>query len=338
MNLHRKRRGTLASCLVTLAVLAGMNAGAQVITLDRPPEGEFIVDHAGLIAASDADHIRTVSARLLADDEVPLIVVTINAMCDHGAPDLRIETFATLLFDQWGIGHEDRNLGVLLLVSKQDRASRIALGADWERNADRTAQRIMNEDIIPRFKRGQFSQGIRAGVDALDALVRPREADPTAAPVAAPNVASKQAPVPQATPPRQVPAQQAPMQRTYPARNTNIRVAHSTRHSSGGFPVGGGFVLVIVIGLAVTLLRRATGYTGGGRRGTGLLDWDGPFTGISHGGRSGSHFTGGFRNRSFGGGLGGHRGGSSFGGGIGGGRSSSFGGGSTRGGGATGKW
>ncbi len=83
-----------------------------------------------------------------------------------------IERFAADLFDHWGIGFPDYNYGILLLIAKEDRKARIELGADWSREHDQVCQRIMDEIIIPRFKRGDFSGGIRQGVESLDNLAR----------------------------------------------------------------------------------------------------------------------------------------------------------------------
>ena len=70
----------------------------------------------------------------MTDKAIPIIIVTIESMAKHGGAGMRIETFATLLFNQWQIGHaklgdQDWNTGILLLVSKGDRKARIELGA-----------------------------------------------------------------------------------------------------------------------------------------------------------------------------------------------------------------
>jgi len=158
-------------------VLAVAPAGAQVIELEPPEEGQFVLDLAEMVRAEDEAAIRERCAALLSDTAIPLIVVTVRAMSAHGAPNLRIETFATLLFDQWGIGHEEVggrsfNRGILLLVSEQDRRARIELGADWGREHDEIAQRIMDDHIITHFRQGDFSGGIRAGVKELDNMAR----------------------------------------------------------------------------------------------------------------------------------------------------------------------
>jgi len=158
------------------------------IALERPGDREFVLDKANMISDADEQRIKQLADRLLTDKAAPIIVVTIESMSQHGGAGLRIETFARLLFDQWGIGPEKLgdtqwNYGILLLVSKQDRKARIELGAGWKREKDAVAQKIMDDMIIPRFKSGDFSGGIVAGVEGLDKMARdlelPRRPRPT---------------------------------------------------------------------------------------------------------------------------------------------------------------
>jgi len=158
----------------------GAEAGGQLdgrISISQPGPREFILDEARLIDSADAAEIRKVCDKLLTDRATPIVVVTINSMADHGGAGMRIETFARLLFDQWGIGHAKLgdntwNTGILLLVSKGDRKARIELGAGWRREQDAHCQQIMEEVIVPRFKQGEFSSGILLGVKALDEMAR----------------------------------------------------------------------------------------------------------------------------------------------------------------------
>ncbi len=155
-------------------------ASALEIRLDPPGDREFVRDLAGMLDADATDHIRKLCDGLLSDKATPIIVVTIDSMAKHGGEGMRIETFATLLFNQWQIGHEklgeqDWNTGILLLVSKEDRKARIELGGGWGRREDALCRQIMDEQIIFHFKQGQFSAGIVAGVDALDKMARKLE-------------------------------------------------------------------------------------------------------------------------------------------------------------------
>lgn len=149
----------------------------DLISLPRPGEREFVSDQAHLISAADKAKIQELGNRLLTDRATPIIVVTIDSMSAFGGGGLRIETFARLLFDQWQIGHAELqgkpwNTGILLLVSKHDRKARIELGAGWRHDEDAQTQRIMNDLMIPKFRQGDYSAGILAGVEALDKMAR----------------------------------------------------------------------------------------------------------------------------------------------------------------------
>ncbi len=153
-------------------------ASAQVIQLPRPGERDFVVDKADLITPEHEQQIKQVCDKLLTDTASPLIVVTIESMATYLGPNRQLpwETFARVLFDEWGIGHlttgNPPNSGILLLVSRDDRKARIELGTGWSIDRDAATQHIMQNVIVPHFKRGDFSQGILAGVTELDRMAR----------------------------------------------------------------------------------------------------------------------------------------------------------------------
>lgn len=169
-------------CLLYTASAAGIAEGAVaegLIDLNRPGPREFVLDKANLLDPATKTKIQQECDKLLTDKATPIIVVTIPSMAEYGGAKLRIETFARLLFDQWQIGiaklgkeQQDWNTGILLLVSVGDRKARIELGAGWRRDNDQMCQQIMNEHIVPAFKRGDYAGGITAGVTALDAMAR----------------------------------------------------------------------------------------------------------------------------------------------------------------------
>lgn len=161
-------------------LFSAVPASALELTVDRPGDREFVRDLANMIDPADEDRIQQICDKLLTDKATPIIVVTIESMAKHGGNDLRIETFATLLFDQWQVGlkklgNQEWNTGILLLVSRDDRKARIELGAGWGRTEDALCQQIMDGHIIPQFKQGQFSAGITVGVEALDKMGRKLE-------------------------------------------------------------------------------------------------------------------------------------------------------------------
>ncbi len=83
-----------------------------------------------------------------------------------------VEQYAIRVFDEWRLGRKGVNDGVLLLVAKNDRRLRIEVGRGLEGAIpDAYAKRIIDEEITPRFKQGDFHGGIAAGVDRIARLV-----------------------------------------------------------------------------------------------------------------------------------------------------------------------
>lgn len=160
-----------------LFVLAGLLViphplAAQVRYPPQPGPREFILDEAGLINEGDQEQLRAVCDKLLTEERVPIIIVTIKSLANYGARGLTIDAYARSLFDTWGIGLGEYNYGILLLISQEDRKARIEMGESWAHARDADAQRIMDGIIIPNFKAGNFSSGILEGVRALDNLAR----------------------------------------------------------------------------------------------------------------------------------------------------------------------
>lgn len=83
-----------------------------------------------------------------------------------------VEQYAIRVFDQWKLGRKGVDDGVLLLVAKNDRKLRIEVGYGLEGAIpDAIARRVVDEDIVPLFKQGNFYGGISAGADRVSKLI-----------------------------------------------------------------------------------------------------------------------------------------------------------------------
>lgn len=79
-----------------------------------------------------------------------------------------IDDFAVKLFAQWGIGEKGKDNGVLLLAAIDDHKMRIEVGYGLEGVLnDAKCGRIQDDYIVPRFKEGNYAQGLLDGADAL---------------------------------------------------------------------------------------------------------------------------------------------------------------------------
>lgn len=162
----------VAAALAAAAWVVAVPVARGVTFPDKPPEEHFYVDEAGIIGEAEASEIDRIAGDLMLEQEIPILVVTISSLTDHGAAGYTIERYAYELFNHWGIGSRQRNYGMLLLVSTGDRRARIELGASWGHAYDAQAQQVMDTLILPPFRRGDYAEGILAGVRGLDAMAR----------------------------------------------------------------------------------------------------------------------------------------------------------------------
>ena len=171
--MHSRNQLNLVSSTTLIVFLMLFFSNSFAVNFpDKPPETDYFVDTAHLISAEDRKSINTIASKLLSEEDIPIFVVTISSLSSYEASSHTIESYATALFNEWGIGSPERNYGILLLISKGDRKARIELGADWGHKHDRAAQDIMDNLIIKQFKSRNFSLGILDGVRGLDAMAR----------------------------------------------------------------------------------------------------------------------------------------------------------------------
>lgn len=84
-----------------------------------------------------------------------------------------IEQYAIRVAEAWKLGRPKQDDGVLLLVSKNDRALRIEVGQGLEGAIpDAVAKRLIEEVILPKFRQDDFAGGIEDGVERILGLIR----------------------------------------------------------------------------------------------------------------------------------------------------------------------
>jgi uncharacterized protein len=127
------------------------------------PQTPFVSDLADLIDAETESGITRELRTLKQERGTEMAVVTIDSRATYGG-DTSLEAFSTGLFNDWGIGDADRNDGILFLVSRDDRETRIELGAGYAPIYDDRMKAVIDNTIMPHFRQGDFAAGIDAGV------------------------------------------------------------------------------------------------------------------------------------------------------------------------------
>jgi uncharacterized protein len=83
-----------------------------------------------------------------------------------------IEQYSIRVAEAWKIGRRKIDDGALLVVAKDDHKLRIEVGYGLEgAMTDVTARRIIDEVIVPQFRRGDFDGGIAAGITRMIGVI-----------------------------------------------------------------------------------------------------------------------------------------------------------------------
>lgn len=128
---------------------------------------DYVNDFAKVLRPADRDNIEAIFKRLEYETGIEAVAVTIDSIADYGTPDNNIESFATHLFNNWGIGHKKSNDGVLFLISVRDRKVRIELGGSYGHRYDDRMKSIIDDVVLPKFKADELSQGTFLGARAI---------------------------------------------------------------------------------------------------------------------------------------------------------------------------
>ena len=146
-----------------VVLLALLLTGAAHAEVTVPQLTQRVTD---LTATLDAPQTQTLESRLAAFEakkgaQLAVLIVPTTQ------PET-IEQYGIRVVEAWKLGRKGVDDGALLLVAKDDRALRIEVGYGLEGVLnDATAHRIVDEIIVPRFKRGEFYPGIETGLAAM---------------------------------------------------------------------------------------------------------------------------------------------------------------------------
>ena len=245
--------------LITFLVLA---TAPSLAAPSFPPLTGRVMDNANILSDATEFALTSKLAALEAKTSRQLVVVTLPSLQGY-----EISDYGYQLGRAWGIGQAKLNNGVIFIIAPKEHKARIEVGYGLEPIlTDALSEVILQTDVLPKFRTGDYDGGAEAGVDAL---VQQLSLDPSAAEAKAAAAEQQMA---------------------------------DDQNQGGGFPA---LLIVLFIFFAIFRVFGAWGFLpflfmGGGRRYGG--SWGGGFGGggFGGGGFGGGGFGGG--GGSFGGG------------------------------------
>ena len=173
---HGNGRGITASrprlfswCWLLLFTIALSGAPAMAAEVMPAAPARYFNDYAKVVSAQAADQM---NRQLEAFEKESSCQVVVAVFVKMESPS-SIEDYVHRMFEAWKIGQQGKNNGVLLAVFVNDRTLRIEVGYGLEGPLpDALGRRIIDNEIAPHFKRGNYQAGLAAGINAILAATK----------------------------------------------------------------------------------------------------------------------------------------------------------------------
>jgi len=125
-------------------------------------------DYAGVVPAADAQRLDAKLDEFEKQTSTQILVAVFPRL-----PSPSLEDFTVRTAQAWRIGQKKLDNGAILFVFVEDRKMRIEVGYGLEGALpDQLAARILDLEVRPRFRQGDWAGGLEAGIDAMMAATR----------------------------------------------------------------------------------------------------------------------------------------------------------------------
>ena len=163
-----RRRAVGAGLALAIMAAAGLLADRYDEQIPAKP-ARYVTDRPNVLGPGGAEALNAKLEQFERDTSNQLLV-----WIDEKIPEgFTLEDFTVRAAQKWGAGQKQEDNGAVLFVFTGDRKIRIEVGYGLEGAIpDATASRIINDEIVPRFRAGDFPGGIEAGATALMAAAK----------------------------------------------------------------------------------------------------------------------------------------------------------------------
>jgi uncharacterized protein len=136
---------------------------------DFPARATTLVsDYSGIL--SD-DQRASLESKLVEFNDSTSTQIAVVIMRSTG--NYEIADYSVQLFNKWKIGQESKNNGVLILVAVDDHKVWITTGYGIEGVLpDAICKSIVDRDIVPAFRRGDYYTGLEEGTNSIMSIVK----------------------------------------------------------------------------------------------------------------------------------------------------------------------
>ena len=142
----------------------------EEVTNPQTTSNTWVTDMADILSNKTEAKLNRQIANLEQSSGAEIAVVTVPETAPADSP----KAFATQLFNYWGIGKAESDNGILFLISTADRRVEIETGYGIEKILpDAKVSEIIDRNITPQYKQGNYDRGTLNGTKALIASLDP---------------------------------------------------------------------------------------------------------------------------------------------------------------------
>ena len=155
---------TIQNCLLRFSLWLAVVAGASAAEVMPPKPAQWFNDYASVVPSDTVSQLNAKLQQFERDTSNQVVVAVWRDM----QTDSSVQDYTFRIFQQWKLGQRDKNNGIGLFVFINARKMFIQVGYGLEGAVpDAIAKRIIEDEITPKFKTGDYGSGLSAGVDAI---------------------------------------------------------------------------------------------------------------------------------------------------------------------------
>ncbi len=155
--------------LVTLLFTGFFTVGLHATERIPSAPARYFNDYAGITSTATTGELNARLEQYERESSNQLLVVIYPRM----ESDSSVEDYTVRVAQAWGVGQKGRSNGAVLFAFMQEHKLYIQVGYGLEGALpDAIAKRIIERDIVPRFRQRDFDGGMRAAVNAMIAATK----------------------------------------------------------------------------------------------------------------------------------------------------------------------
>lgn len=153
--------------IITLIISILLSFSSMAIDLPEPTDEFFVNDFADVIDDEVENELQSIGVNLYNQTTAQVVVVTMDYLDGYDVSEYALE-----LGREWGVGSEESDNGVVLLLSVNDREVTIQVGYGLEGCLpDGKTGRILDNYAIPYLIDDDFSTGLSEAYKAIASVV-----------------------------------------------------------------------------------------------------------------------------------------------------------------------